>query len=247
MDETEMCHENSIEVIILAGGLGTRLREVVKDVPKPMATICGKPFLWYIFDWLKEYKVRLAIVSAGSGSEKIIEYFGRKFQGIPVFYAVEEFRLGTGGAVMYALRYTQGENVLIVNGDTYFPVDLNNFSLFHKNNKGKISLALKLMRDFSRYGSVECHNNIITRFNEKKYCNDGLINGGIYLINRTFIEAKNLPEIFSFEKELLEKEAGSGNLGCMVFDNPFIDIGVPEDYYRAESFLRDIGRTGKDE
>lgn len=247
MDETEVSHYNPIEVIILAGGLGTRLREVIKDVPKPMAIIGGKPFLWYIFNWLKSYKVRVAIVSAGSGSEKIIDFFGKEFYGIPVSYAIEEFRLGTGGAVMFALRYTKGENILIVNGDTYFPIDLNNFSLFHNNNKGKISLALKRMKDFSRYGSVECRNNIITRFNEKKYCKDGLINGGIYLINRTFIESKSLPEIFSLETEVLEKEAGTGNLGCMVFDNPFIDIGVPEDYYRAESFLEDIGRTGKDE
>ncbi len=233
-----MMHEFPIEVIILAGGLGTRLKEIVKDVPKPMASVGGKPFLWYIFKWLKNYHVSKVVVSAGSGSDKIIEYFDKEFQGIPLFYAVEEFQLGTGGAVRYALPLTNEKNILILNGDTYFPIDLNIFGFFHINNMNKISLALKPMKDFSRYGSVECTDNKITRFNEKKYCHEGLINGGIYLLDRTYIESKKLPEVFSFEKEILENEADPENLKCMVFDTPFIDIGIPEDYYRAESILR---------
>jgi D-glycero-alpha-D-manno-heptose 1-phosphate guanylyltransferase len=235
-----MMHDNPIEVIILAGGLGTRLKEIVKDIPKPMATVGNRPFLWYIFNWLKKYQVSKVVVSAGSGSDKIVDYLGKEFQGIPVFYAIEKFQLGTGGAVRYALPLTNGRNILILNGDTYFPIDLNLFCLFHITNLNKISLALKPMKDFSRYGSVDCLDNQINRFNEKKYCHEGFINGGIYLLDRTYIQSKDLPEVFSFEKEILENEAGSGNLKCMVFDTPFIDIGIPEDYYRAESILRNI-------
>jgi D-glycero-alpha-D-manno-heptose 1-phosphate guanylyltransferase len=235
-----MMQEDPIEAIILAGGLGTRLKDIVKNVPKPMAPIGGRPFLWYIFNWLKNYPVRKAVVSVGSGSDKIIEYLDKKFNDIQVDYAIEKFQLGTGGAVRYALPFTNKKNILILNGDTYFPIDLNTFSLFHNYNKNKISLALKKMKDFSRYGSVECRDNHITRFNEKKYCKEGLINGGVYLIDRTFIESKDLPEVFSFEKEILENEAGTGNLRCMAFESPFIDIGIPEDYYRAESILSKI-------
>jgi D-glycero-alpha-D-manno-heptose 1-phosphate guanylyltransferase len=93
------------------------------------------------------------------------------------------------------------------------------------------------MKDFSRYGSVECTGDTVIRFNEKKFCKDGLINGGIYIINREFFGSLYLPEVFSIETDVLEKHAGSSLLKCMVFNEPFIDIGIPEDYKRAGMFL----------
>lgn len=227
-----------METIILAGGKGTRLREVIAGIPKPMAPVNGKPFLWYIFNWLKNYTVEKAIISVGTGSEKIIEYLGDSFNRIPVRYAFEEKPLGTGGAIRFALQETKDDNILILNGDTYFPIDLNRFFLFHKRNKSQFSVALKPMKNFSRYGSVECFKNNILRFNEKKYCADGLINGGIYLINRHFLESMQMPEVFSLEQEILEKEAASSVLKCMKFDVTFIDIGIPEDYLLAQSILK---------
>ena len=227
-----------MEAIILAGGLGTRLREVVKDLPKPMAPINGKPFLYYIFKWLKQYPVRKIIISAGYKSESIIEYFGRSFMDIPIGYAIEEKPLGTGGGIRFALLETTGKDILVINGDTYFPVDIQSFFNKHFATSGKISIALKKMNNFSRYGTVKCNNDDIVRFNEKKFCSEGLINGGIYIINRDFIESRNLPVSFSFEEEVLEKEAGSMLLKCMVFNNEFIDIGIPEDYNRAASLLK---------
>ncbi|MCX6326789.1 MAG: nucleotidyltransferase family protein [Bacteroidia bacterium] len=226
-----------MEAIVLAGGMGTRLREVVSDVPKPMAPINGKPFLFYLFQWLKQYPVERLILSTGYMSDCIMEYFGNSFCSIPVEYVIEEKPLGTGGAVRYALQKTSGSNILIINGDTYFPIDLNNFYLLHTNKNHLFSIALKRMQNFYRYGSVECHENTIIKFNEKKICSDGLINGGIYLVNRQFFESKPLPEVFSLENEILEKEAGSSILKGFVFDNLFIDIGLPEDYHRAESIL----------
>jgi D-glycero-alpha-D-manno-heptose 1-phosphate guanylyltransferase len=227
-----------MEAIILAGGMGTRLREVIADIPKPMAPVNNKPFLFYIFNWIKDYQVEKAILSVGKGAEKVMDYLHNSFNNIPVEYAIETKSLGTGGAVRFALQKAKGEDILILNGDTYFPIDLNEFFQFHTENKNLFSVALKPMKNFSRYGSVEIFNNNILRFNEKKFCSDGLINGGIYLANKKFIESRQLPEVFSLEQEILEKEAGSSTLKCMKFDDMFIDIGIPEDYRRAESILK---------
>ncbi len=229
-----------MEAIVLAGGMGTRLRYAVADLPKPMAPVNGRPFLFHVLNWLKDFPVDRIIMSTGYMSESIVEYFGSSFCGITVEYAVEEAPLGTGGAISFAMQKCTGENILVLNGDTFFSVDLSRFISFHNEKKTKFSLALKPMKDFSRYGSVECRGDVIMKFNEKKMCSEGLINGGIYLINRAFFESLILPEVFSVEKDVLEKYAGSGVLRCMISDSPFIDIGIPEDYKRAGDFLKEI-------
>ncbi len=227
-----------MEAIILAGGMGTRLREVVADVPKPMALIGDKPFLWHILRWLVRYKCNRIIISSGYKSETISDYFGDSFDGIPLDYAVEEKSLGTGGAVKFSLERTTEDDVLIVNGDTWFPVDLEKFLSFHRKSESRFTIALKRMKDFTRYGSVDCSGNSIVKFNEKKFCRDGLINGGIYLMNRHFLDQFSLPAAFSLEKEVLEKVAGKGMLRCLEFSEPFIDIGIPDDYRKAQSMFR---------
>ncbi len=226
------------EAIILAGGMGTRLQKVVQDVPKPMAPVSGKPFLFYILKWLEKYGFKKVIISAGYKADVIIKYFGDSFDGISIDYALEEKPLGTGGAVRFALGKISGNESLILNGDTWFPIDLNNFHSFHKETGSTFSIALKRMKEFSRYGSVEWEGNTIIRFNEKKFCKDGHINGGIYLADRQFIESRQLPEVFSLEMDLLEKEVGSGLIKCQVFNDPFIDIGIPEDYRKAQLVLK---------
>jgi len=226
-----------MEAIILAGGLGTRLRDVIGDLPKPMAPVGGKPFLDYLFMWIKKYPVEKLVLSAGYKAESIVKYFGNSVYGIPVEYVIERKPLGTGGAVKYALHKTSGNDILVLNGDTYFPIDLMKFFSFHVKKKNLFSVALKRMRNFDRYGTVECRRNTIVKFNEKKFCSDGLINGGIYLINRNIIETWKHSGAFSLEKDIMEKESGTSLIKGMVFDDPFIDIGVPEDYYKAISIL----------
>lgn len=232
--------DNNRECIILAGGLGTRLRGVIKDVPKPMAPLNGKPFLYYVFKWLAKYKTDKIVISAGYKSESIIKYFGNSFNAIPLVYAIEEKPLGTGGAVKFAIRKTTGANILIINGDTYFPVNLDRFWKIHTENNFQFTIALKRMYRFSRYGSVELEGETINMFNEKQYCSEGLINGGIYLTNRYFIESLEVPEVFSLEKDVLVRKSAEGVLKGIEFDDTFIDIGIPEDYSRAEFLLKDI-------
>jgi D-glycero-alpha-D-manno-heptose 1-phosphate guanylyltransferase len=227
-----------MEAIILAGGMGTRLQAVVADVPKPMAPVNDKPFLNYLLQWIARYPVKKIILSVGYKNESIREYFKDSFGRIPVEYATEVKPLGTGGAVINALEKTGSNYILIMNGDTWFPINLNKLYSVHTDKKHVFTIALKRMRKFSRYGSVECTGNTITRFNERKYCEEGFINGGIYLVNKDFFKTRQFPEVFSLEKDTLVREAGTSVLKGMVFNDPFIDIGVPEDYRRAGSVIK---------
>lgn len=176
-----------MEIIILAGGLGTRLRSVVSEVPKCMAPVAGKPFLWYLLKYLARYDVSKVVLSVGYLREVIYKWIDevRDDFSFGFDYAVEEEPLGTGGGIKLALSKTLADDVLVLNGDTYFNVDLNVFYEEHHSHSAAVSLALKPMAVFDRYGAVEVDENcVIKAFHEKQYCKAGLINGGVYLINK---------------------------------------------------------------
>lgn len=217
-------------VIILAGGFGTRLSSIVKDVPKPMAPVNGKPFLHYIFESLQEEKIERAILSVGHLKEVIQEYFQNNYLGIEIEYAVEQEALGTGGGIKNAFEFIEND-AFVLNGDTFFDISLSKL----KNDTADISIALKAMHNFDRYGTVETDDQKrITAFHEKKYCETGLINGGIYYFRKSLFEKIPTERKFSFEKDVLEKHLSDMNIQGIIFDNYFIDIGIPEDYQKAQ-------------
>lgn len=225
------------EAIILAGGIGTRLKEVVPDSPKPMALINGKPFLEYLLKYLSKNGITHVILSVGFKAEQIQNYFKNKFNNLEIIYSVEKQPLGTGGGIRLALQKAKTENVFIVNGDTLFNIDLQKITDFHKKNNSDLSIALNKIDDSSRYGTILIDdNNKIIRFkekNEKKI--SALINGGTYLISKTQFLKLNLPEKFSFEKDYLEKYFETQRFYGIEFNNYFIDIGIPETYKLAQS------------
>ncbi|MGZ3756173.1 MAG: nucleotidyltransferase family protein [Mucilaginibacter sp.] len=227
-----------MEVIMLAGGMGTRLRNVISNIPKPMAPIGDKPFLEFLLQWLAGYRVSSVILSTGYKAEVISDYFGDNFNNMSLLYAHEEEPLGTGGAILNAMKLSVENDVVIINADTYFPINLDDLSHFHNSAQTNISVALKPMNNFDRYGTVNLDGDTIVSFNEKQYCDEGLINGGIYMVNKKFLFGKKLPLKFSFEKEVLEKEAGTSNLKGVIYTAPFIDIGIPEDYSKAIELLK---------
>ncbi len=222
-----------MEAIILSGGLGTRLRSVISEIPKPMAPINNRPFLEYILDFLNNQGVKRVVLSVGYKWEVIKEYFGEKYKNIELIYNVEKERLGTGGAIKDSLKFVNEKQVYVLNGDTYFDVPLKEMKL----GDSLIQLALKEMRDFDRYGVVEIdeHGKILS-FKEKAYYKEGLINGGIYLINKDIFNNFELPKQFSFE-EFLEKNFKKLKATGKKFDGYFIDIGIPEDYEKAKRYF----------
>ena len=227
------------EAIILAGGFGTRLQGVVKDLPKPMAPVNGRPFLTYILDYLIDYEYERVILSVGYLHEKIVDYFGRKYKTLEIDYAVEEEPLGTGGGIQFAMSKCENDNVLVINGDTMFKVDLDAFERFHREKEGLLSIVLREVEDVSRYGSVTISNdNLIALFAEKQVTfGRGYINGGVYLIHRKLFDKHPQPKKFSFEKDLMEKLYTQEQFFAMPSDGYFIDIGIPEDYARAQKEL----------
>ena len=223
----------------MAGGFGTRLQDVVKDVPKPMAPVNGRPFLTYILDYLIEYKYTKVILSVGYLHEKIEEFFGTQYKSLEIDYAVETEPLGTGGGILFAMSKCKTDNVLVINGDTMFKVDLDAFERFYAEKECLLSIVLREVEDVSRYGSVTIgNNNLIILFSEKGISSGhGFINGGVYMINRALFEKYPRPQKFSFEKDLMEKLYTQEQFYAMPSDGYFIDIGIPEDYARAQKEL----------
>ncbi|MBZ5497868.1 MAG: nucleotidyltransferase family protein [Acidobacteriia bacterium] len=225
------------EAIVLAGGLGTRIRSVASDRPKVMVDVGGRPFLEILLDRMAQNGVARTILATGHLHELIKEHFGERRGTMAIRYCVEDRPLGTGGAVWKALKMTSRNDVFVFNGDTFFDVDLPRFYEFHRSMRADLTLALKPLRNFERYGTVALDDGRITGFREKKKTAAGLINGGVYLLNRQGIERFVFPEEFSLETDFLEKMADEITIAGFVHDGYFIDIGVPEDYARAQQEL----------
>jgi len=225
-----------MDVIILAGGLGTRLRSAVSDLPKCMAPVDGKPFLYYLLESLRPYQIGKVVLSLGYLSEKVIEWVNscRQDYSFDIDWTIEETPLGTGGGIRLAMSKCSGA-VLILNGDTMFQVPVDTFAELHRVSGSDLSIALKPMTEFDRYGAVNTCGDTITGFREKCYCSEGVINGGVYLINADSNLLEGHGDKFSFEKCVLEPMAAQSKLSGFAFDNYFLDIGIPEDYMRAQT------------
>ena len=227
--------------IILAGGLGTRLRSVVSDLPKCMAPVNGRPFLAYVVDYLKKEGISKFIFSLGYKHEAIVEFVTKEYGKSGIDFSVEEEPLGTGGAIKLACKESSGKDALIVNGDTLFKVKLNHLNSFHDTNNADCTLSLKPMQNFDRYGVVELNkDNSIKDFKEKRYYGNGFINGGIYALNVANFLKEELPDKFSFEKDYLEKFVNQRRFFAVIQNEYFIDIGIPEDYERAKRELTNV-------
>lgn len=228
------------EVIILAGGLGTRLRSAIPDLPKCMAPVNGKPFIVYVIDFLKSQGIKKFIFSLGYKSEVIIEYLNKSYPLADFKYAIEDSPLGTGGAIKLACDKATEANVLITNGDTLFKIAIDTLSAFHLHHQADCTLSLKPMKQFDRYGVVELdRNEKIVSFKEKQFYDYGFINGGIYALNIPAFSKESFPAKFSFEKEYLEPLLNQRQMYGLVQDEYFIDIGIPEDYNRAQKELKE--------
>lgn len=230
-----------MECIVLAGGLGTRLRNAIGDFPKCMAPVNGKPFLHYIFTYLQEQGCNRVILSLGYKHEIITMWLKEHSWPFEIDHVIEYEPLGTGGGIQLAMKEAKEKNVIVLNGDTMFKVDLNDMITFQSYMSADASVALKEMKDFDRYGVVKIDDDHrIISFEEKQQRAAGLINGGVYIINKEAFLNKGLPERFSFEKEYLEAFVGEGKLYGYKSGSYFIDIGIPQDYEQAQEDFKTI-------
>lgn len=223
-----------MEAILLAGGLGTRLRSVVSDRPKPMALIQDKPFMEYVIRELAGQGIKKIIFAVGYKGSMVEEYFqGGEGLGVETAYAYEETLLGTGGAIKNAAKFMAGEQVLVLNADTFYRMDYSRLVRLREEKGLDMALVLREVEDVSRYGQAVLEDGRLTGFNEKTSdSRPGTINGGVYLMTRELIDG--IPEgKVSLENDMIPRWLKEGKgLGGFVNDGYFIDIGVPEDYYR---------------
>jgi D-glycero-alpha-D-manno-heptose 1-phosphate guanylyltransferase len=226
------------EAIILAGGLGTRLRSEIGEFPKALAPINGIPFLQILMDYLANQGIEKVVLAVGYKWELIQNEFSAVYKGIKIAYSIENSPLGTGGAIRLAMDKIIGEHCFIINGDTLFKIDLEALEKAHLANNSACTLALKKMTNVSRYGSIELdEKNQITQFKEKENYPVALINGGIYCLNKTTLNDFVLHEPFSFETDFMVKKVTQFKLTGVIFDDYFKDIGIPSDYHEFEQDL----------
>ena len=221
-----------MDVIILAGGLGTRIRSVTKNLPKVMIDLNGKPLLEHTFNYLKNFNVQNVILAVGYKKEYIKKYFGNQYENINIIYSEEKEQLGTGGAIKKALNYTDEENVIVMNGDLLVNVDLDELYRCHINQENDVesTLTIKKMQDYERYGTIVEEDGFIKKFKEKEYTKEGFINVGIYVINKSKFVNENPEKIFSIEKDYFEKITKIKKLYTYKYSGEFLDVGIPEDY-----------------
>jgi len=226
------------EAIILAGGLGTRLRSAVPDLPKCLAPVRGRPFIGYVTDYFRKEGIEKFIFALGYKSSFFDDFFLTAFPDGGYEISLEEEPLGTGGAIRQACGLAKERSVLILNGDTFFGAELEPLSAFHDSREGDCTLSLKPMQDFDRFGVVELDGGgRVIGFREKMQYTAGLINGGVYALNRERFLQEDLPPVFSFEKDYLERFYRNRPFFGLVQDTYFIDIGIPEDYERVQNEL----------
>lgn len=226
------------EAIILAGGFGTRLREAVPDLPKPMAPIAGRPFLAWQLDYLIASGITRFILSVGYKAETISDYFGESYQGCPINYVKEDEPLGTGGAIRLALASATQERVFICNGDTLCAGDFVALRARSSHSSDAISVLVKHVDNAGRYGAIrfDAATQLITHFGEKSSSDAGFINAGIYDVPRNLFDGFELAAPFSFESSVLQALVGK-SLYAQASGDFFIDIGIKDDYVKGQTAI----------
>lgn len=225
-----------MEAVVLAGGFGTRLRQFVTEVPKPMAPIAGHPFLEILLSSLVNKKFKRIILSLGFEAEKVVSHFGNKYKGVDLVYEIESIPLGTGGAVRAALQHCYEDHTYIFNGDTFLDLEISQVEARWQEHCGTIIVAREVL-DTSRFGRLDIVNGRVIGFNEKGLTGPGVINAGCYVLSRHCLNDYDFGKQFSLEADFFAAFVMKANVNAFITRGHFIDIGVPEDYLRAQTEL----------
>jgi D-glycero-alpha-D-manno-heptose 1-phosphate guanylyltransferase len=225
------------EAVVLAGGLGTRLRSAVGGLPKSLAPVGGRPFLDWLLQALAREGFGHVVLSLGYRAEAITQHLHAtgSVPGLDISHAVEQEPLGTGGAIRQSLAHVRGKQAFVLNGDTLVQADFAAMEAASEQHRARLVMALKAVDDVARYGAVRLSGDHIAAFVEKGGPGPGLINAGIYLARRDLFEGFSLPDRFSFEQDFVAPNLSELQPVACVTEGYFIDIGVPEDYVRAQT------------
>jgi D-glycero-alpha-D-manno-heptose 1-phosphate guanylyltransferase len=226
-----------MEAIILAGGFGTRLSSVNPLLPKPMALICARPFLEILMSSLAQKGFTRIILSLGYKAEIILSHFGRNYAGMDVDYVVEDTPLGTGGAIRLAMTKTISDHVYIFNGDTFLDLDIAPLEIEWREHRKSIIVGC-MIENVERYGKILFEKNRVVNFIEKGVSGPGVINAGCYILNRDQLINFELHKKFSFESDYLPEAISQVGFNLFIASGFFIDIGIPEDFLRAQILLK---------
>lgn len=221
------------EAIVLAGGLGTRLQSTIPGLPKVMAPISGKPFLEILLRSLSLKGFSRVILSLGYKAEIVINHFGESFSGLNLIYVVEQYPLGTGGALRLSMTHSTQDHVFIFNGDTFLDLEVTSVEDYWLERRNPIIIA-RQVPNTNRYGRLVEKNGLISRYSEKHVEGPGLINAGCYVFNRHQLDNFILYEPFSLENDFLTNAVKIMPVDLFITSGYFIDIGIPEDYQRAQ-------------
>lgn len=227
-----------LAAIILAGGRGTRLQAVVSDRPKPLALVAGRPFLAYLLDQVADAGVTRVVLSTGYLAEQFEDVIGSDYRGMKIIYAVEDQPMGTGGAIRFAGRQSDADQLLVMNGDSYCDADLRAYIEWHTKGGHDVSLVLVKVADAARYGTVEvaADGRVIAFLEKRSISAPGYVNAGVYLLSRQMLE--QLPEgASSIERDAFPAWIKQHTVKGWVTDCAFIDIGIPSDYERSHEFM----------
>ena len=227
-----------MEAIVLAGGMGTRLKAVVPDLPKPMAPVAGRPFLEIVLSALADKGFSRVILSVGYKAEVIVSHFGQRFSGMAISYEIEESPLGTGGAMRAAMSRCDGDHVFVFNGDTFLDVEATDIERNWSWRRTPLIIA-KQVKDAERYGTLKVEGRRVLGFYEKGVHGPGLINAGCYILPTDVLDRYDIGQAFSFETDYLPEAVQRNHFEYYMTNGLFVDIGVPEDYLLAQSIFGD--------
>jgi D-glycero-alpha-D-manno-heptose 1-phosphate guanylyltransferase len=225
-----------MEAIILAGGFGTRLRLVVPDCPKPMAPIAGRPFLEILLGSLSHKGFKRVVLSLGFMASKIVAHFGDHFAGMEIVYVIEDSPLGTGGAVRLAMDQCKADHLFVFNGDTFLDLEVGAVEQQWRQCHHPIMLGREVP-DTARYGRLIIEQGHVIGFTEKGVTGPGIINAGCYVFDSKQLASFEVNTAFSLETDYLAKAVSQSTFDLFVTTGQFIDIGVPEDFLRAQTEL----------
>lgn len=227
------------EAIILAGGRGTRLTTVA-DVPKSLAMVCGKPFIFYQLEQLKQANIKTVTIATGYKGNMFHSTLGSDYKGIKIQYSQENEALGTGGGIRFALHHLESNNFLALNGDAFLDCNLNDFISQHRY---KISILLTEVENNERFGNVNINlDGQVTSYQEKHKTDEKtLISAGYYILNRQSVSIIKPNVKVSIEYDVFPDWVGQGVVGGVNIPSRFIDIGTPESYNEAQIFFKCIG------